>query len=146
VPERRSGAAVTGPHPLEIPADLPVAQVDAVPRQGAAELAAGPGPPPAEQLAQGLGDAAVPPGVGGRPAAERVQGRDPAREERAEQVADGLGMVAEAFGDPRRGPAGIGEGDHLDAVADLGRQGGSSQGPEFVPGCVVERDADHAEL
>ena len=44
------------------------------------------------------------------------------------EVADGLAAVAEVGGDPGGRPAGVGEGEHLDAVADLGRQGLASQG------------------
>ena len=54
--------------------------------------------------------------------------------------------LTKMLGDPGRRPTGIGEGAHLDAVAGLGRQAGSSEGLELVTGCVVERDADHAEL
>jgi hypothetical protein len=85
-------------------------------------------------------------GIGGRPAAERVEGRGAPGQEGAEQLADGLGVVSEVFGDPGCRPAGLGEADHLDAVADLGRQAGSPQDSEFVTSGVVERDADHAEL
>jgi len=55
-------------------------------------------------------------------------------------------MAAEVRGDPGGGPSGVGEGDHLDAVADLGRQVGASEGAELVAGGVVEDGADHAEL
>jgi hypothetical protein len=75
-----------------------------------------------------------------------VEGLGAASEEVAQEVADGLAAVAEVGGDPWGRPSGIGEGDHLDAVADLRREGLPPQGVEFVTGGVVEVDADHAEL
>ena len=73
------------------------------------------------------------------------KGRRAAGVESAEQVADGLGVVVEVGGEPRGRPAGVGEGDHRDAVADPGRQVGAPEITEFVTGGVVEHGADHAE-
>jgi hypothetical protein len=39
---------------------------------------------------------------------------------------------------------GVDEGEHIDAVADLGSQRVPSQGTELAAGAVVEVDADHA--
>ena len=44
------------------------------------------------------------------------------------------------------GPAGVGEGDHLQAVADLGREVLTPQGLELVAGRFVELDADHTAI
>src|SRR4051812_33317609 len=49
--------------------------------------------------------------------AARIEGVAPPGEEVAEQVADGLAAVPEVLGDPGDGPSGVGEGEHLDAVA-----------------------------
>jgi hypothetical protein len=54
--------------------------------------------------------------------------------------------MAEVVGDPGGRPAGVGEGEHLDAVADLRRQGLAPQGAEFVASGVVEVDADHGGI
>ena len=120
----------------------------AMPRSARAslELSAGPGAVLAEQLGQCPGDlvSAVDVGGGAGPAGE--QGVGPPAEEVAEPIADGLGVVAEVAGDAGRRPAGIGEEDHLDAVAGRGREVGSPQGVESGACCVVEVDADHAEL
>ena len=77
---------------------------------------------------------------------QRVEGADAAGKEALEEVADGLAAMAEVVGDPGGGPAGVGEGEHLDAVTDLRRQGLAPQGAEFVASGVVEVDADHGGI
>jgi len=114
-----SGAAIAGPHPLQVAADLPRAQCDAAFGEGSAELSAGPGPFPAQPLAQRRDGAAASLKIGGRSATEWAQGGGPAGEERAERIADGLRMASETGGDPGGGSSGVGERDHLDAVADF---------------------------
>jgi hypothetical protein len=57
-----------------------------------------------------------------------------------------LRVAADVLRDPRGGTPGVGGGDHLDAVADLGRQPRSPQGFETGSGCVVGLGATHAEL
>src|SRR5262249_48754564 len=99
-----------------------------------------------EQSLQLVGDVVAMVEVGAEPGAEGVQGVGAACEEGAEQVADGLAAVAEVGGDPGSGPSGIGEYDHLKAVADPGRQRFPPQGLELFTGCVVEFGADHTEL
>src|SRR5262249_365745 len=95
---------------------------------------------------QGPGDLipAAEVGCGAGPAAPQRVG--PPGEEGAEPIADGLGVVAEVGSDAGRRPAGIGEEDHLDAVAGTGPEVGPSRGVESRAGGVGESDADHAEL
>jgi hypothetical protein len=104
------GTAIAGAEPLEVASDLTRAEGDTAGGQGLAELAARPGPFLGQQLAQGPGDPITAFGVGGRPAAERIEGRGAAGGEGAERVADGLGVAAEVRGDLWRRPAGVGEG------------------------------------
>lgn len=101
--------------------DLSGAQHDPSGAQGLTELTAGPGPVFTGQGAQRLGDPVPPPGVRGRAGAPREQGGGAPVEEVLQHAADGVAAVAEMGGDPGRRPAGVGEGDHLQAVSSPGR-------------------------
>src|SRR5262249_6905932 len=83
---------------------------------------------------------------GGRAGRAGEQGVTPPHGEVADEVADSLGVIAQVGGDARRRPTGIGEGDHLEAVAHLGGEVGTPKGTESGAGEVVELDTDHAQL
>jgi hypothetical protein len=121
VPEPAGGPAPPGPEHPEIAADLARAEGERARGERLAELPAGPGAVLVEQAPQRLGHLPAAVVIGRRPRPARVQGGGTAAEEVLEDAADGVAAVAEVAGDLRRRPAGIGEGDHLQAVVGSGR-------------------------
>jgi hypothetical protein len=142
----RGGAAVAGLDPLQVAADLPGSQDDTPLGEGVAQLAAGPGAILGERPSQFLGHTVAVSDIGCWSGLKRVEGREAACKEGAEQVADSLAAVSEVLGDPRGRPSCAGEEDHLGSVADLRRQRLPPQGLEFITGCVVKLGANHTEL
>lgn len=91
-------------------------------------------------------DARVSRSSSGRAGAALMDGVDPTSKEVAQEVAGNLTAVAEVGRDLWCRPYGVGECDHLDAVAGLRRQSLAPQGLEFVTGGVVKVNAYHTEL
>ena len=137
------GAAIARPHAAEVAADLARAEGHAAVAQGLGELGGGPDPVLAEQVVEQSDDLLAAGGVGGRPAPSGVQGVTAAVAEVVEDTQRGAITIAEVLGEARGGPAGVGQEDHLEAVADLGREVASPHLLQVVTGRRVELDADH---
>jgi hypothetical protein len=141
--EGGSGAAVAGLEELEVAAHLSGAQGDAERPQGLCQLGGGPGPLLAEQFGQQAGDAVAARLVRGRAGAAAGETRRPLLQEQPQGLAGGVGVAAEVGGDARGRPAGVGQQDHLQAVAGRRRQAGMTQRLELAAGGVVQLSAEH---
>src|SRR5262249_42310630 len=131
-------APIPGPEVAEVAAHLARAEADAVRGEGRAKLPGRPGPLLGQQGAEQVGDLLAAVQVGGGWGAARGQGVAPAALEVVQDVEDGAVAVAEVSGDAGGLPAGVGQGDHLQAVPDLGREALAAQVPQVLTGRVVE--------
>ena len=131
---------------LEVATDLAWAQVHSLGPEGLGQLAGGPGPVLADQVAERRGDVLTPGEIGRRATTPGEEGVASPAAEVVQEIQDGAVGIAEVLGDAGGLPARIGEGDHLQAIADLGREVLSAQALEFVAGRVIEMDVDHTEL
>src|SRR5205085_11166922 len=111
--------------------------------EGLGQLPAGPRPVLAEQLGELAGHlcsaGTVRVGSGG----VRVERLRTTTVEALEGGADGVRVTAQVAGDLGRGPPGIGQEDHLQAVTGGGLQVGPAESLEFRTLHVGEVDAEH---
>ena len=143
--DRRGGAAVAGTEQGEVTKDLTGTPDDVRP-QGLGQLPAGPGAPLAQQFGQPCGYRLPALAIGGRPGRLRLQGGRAVVAKALEGGAGGVRVAAQMAGDAGRRLAGIGEEDHLQAVAGGVGQIGMTQTAEFVARGVVESNVDHVTL
>src|SRR5262245_4439921 len=139
VPDRRCGPAVAGLEQGQVTQHLAWAEGDVGP-QRLGQLPAGPGASLAEQGREPVGDGLSALLVGRRPRALRLQGGDATLAKALEGGAGGMWMTAEMAGNAWRRPAGVGEQDHVEAVAGGVGQVGMAQTAKFAARGAVELD------